>query len=51
MDLPAAGEDPLARKKLEKATTILQNVLCCVLVEAGQAERICRHLADAAESR
>src|SRR5829696_9042025 len=51
VDLPAAGEDPLARKKLEKAATILQNVLRCVFVETGKIERIRRHLADAAETR
>ena len=51
MDLPATRQFPLARKKLEKAATILQNVLRSVLVEARQTERIRGHLADAAETR
>src|ERR1051325_2600548 len=34
VDLPTARERPLARKKLEKATTILQNVLHRVVVKA-----------------
>ena len=51
MDLPTTGERPLARKKLEKAATILQNVLRGVIVEAGETERVRRHLADAAETR
>src|SRR5215208_5427819 len=49
--LPATGKNPLALKKLEKAATILQNVLGCVLVEACETQCIRRHLADAAETR
>src|SRR5689334_13140477 len=51
VDLPATSQRPLARKKLEKATAILQNVLRRVVVEAGKTERIRRHVADAAETR
>ena len=49
--LPTAGEGPLARKKLEKAATILQNVLRCVIVKACKIECIRRHVADAAQTR
>jgi hypothetical protein len=51
MDLPATSKGPLARKKLEKAATILQNVLRSVVVETGEAQRITRHVADAAQTR
>ena len=50
MDLPATGEGPLARKKLEKATPILQNVLRSIFVEPCKTQRIGRHIADAAET-
>jgi len=51
MDLPATREGPLARKKLEKAATILQNVLRSIVVESREAQRIRWHVADAAETR
>jgi hypothetical protein len=51
VDLPTTGEGPLARKKLEKAATILQNVLRRVVVEPGEAERVGRHFANTAETR
>ena len=40
MNLPATRKCPIARKKLEKAATILQNVLRRVVVETGEAQRI-----------
>jgi len=51
VDLPTTSQRPLARKKLEKAPAILQNVLRRVVMEAREAERIRRHVADAAETR
>src|ERR1043166_6615716 len=51
VNLPTTRQGPLARKKLEKATTILQNVLRRVVVKPGKTKRIRRHVADAAESR
>src|ERR1043165_5883089 len=51
VNLPATGEGPRARKKLEKATTILQNVLRRVVVKTGKAQRFVRHRADAALTR
>src|ERR1041385_1042862 len=51
VNLPAAGERPVAGKKLEKPAPILQNVLRSVVVEAGQTQRIGRHRTDAAETR
>ena len=50
MHLPATRERPLARKKLEKAATILQNVLRSIVVESREAQRVGRHVADAAET-
>ena len=50
MDLPASGQGPLAGKKLEKAAPILQNVLCGIFVEAGEAQRVVWHLTYAAEA-
>jgi hypothetical protein len=50
MHLPAAGEGPFARKKLEKAAAILQNVLRPIVVEPGKTQRIGRHIADAAKT-
>src|SRR5215813_10202021 len=43
VNLPATGERPVARKKLEKPATILQNVLRRVVVKAGEAQRAGRH--------
>ena len=51
VNLPATGEGPLARKKLEKAAAILQNVLGPVIVKTGEAQRILWHVADATETR
>src|SRR5689334_19181995 len=49
--LPATGERPLARKKLEKATAILQNVRGFIVVKTREAERILRHRANATVTR
>lgn len=49
MNLPTTRKGPLARKKLEKAATILQNVLRSIVVESREAQRVGRHVADAAE--
>src|ERR1044072_3931610 len=49
VNLPATSERPVSRKKLEKAATILQNVLCRVVIEARETKRIGGHFADAAE--
>ena len=51
MYLPATRERPLARKKLEKATAILQNVLRRIIVKTREAERILRHRTDATLTR
>src|SRR5689334_5504118 len=51
VNLPATGEGPSARKKLEKPAPILQNVLRRVVVETGEAQCGGRHRADAAETR
>src|ERR1041385_6595737 len=51
VNLPATCQRPVAGKKLEKPATILQNVLCRVVVETGETQRIERHRADAAETR
>src|SRR5688572_19427691 len=48
VDLPAAGQGPLARKELEKPATILQNVFRSVFIKAGEVERLFRHRACAA---
>ena len=50
MDLPTTREGPLARKKLEKAAAILQNVLRRVVVKTGQTQRVLRHCANAAKT-
>src|SRR6185369_44966 len=50
MHLPATSQGPLARKKLEKAAAILQNVLRSIVVEARETQRIARHFANAAET-
>src|SRR5688500_16068044 len=50
MDLPATREGPVAWNKLEKAATILQNVLRSIVIEPGETQRIRRHVADAAET-
>src|ERR1043165_1270807 len=47
MYLPATRQRPLARKQLEKATAILQNVLRSVVVKTREAERILRHWTNA----
>jgi hypothetical protein len=41
----------LARKKLEKAAAILQNVLCGVIVKTGEAQRTVWHVTNATETR
>ena len=51
VDLPATREGPLARKKLEKAAAILQNVLRHVIVKSGEAQRIVWHITDATQTR
>ena len=51
MDLPATRQCPVARKKLEKAATILQNVLRFVVIESGQTQSVSRHVASTAEAR
>src|ERR1043166_6324045 len=51
VNLPATGKRPVARKKLEKPATILQNVLRRVVVKTGEAQRAAWHRADAAETR
>jgi len=50
MDLPTPREGPIAWKKLEKAAAILQNVFCSIVVESGEAQRVRRHVANAAET-
>ena len=50
MDLPTTREGPIAWKKLEKATTILQNVLRSIVIEPGETQRVRRHMADATET-
>src|SRR5262245_47601883 len=50
MNLPAACEHPITRKKLEKATTILQNVLRFVVIESGETQRVLWHVANTTES-
>jgi len=49
--LPAAGQGPLSGKKLEKAATILQNVVRRVFVKAGQIKRVVGKGTDAAQPR
>src|SRR5260370_29392692 len=49
VNLPATCQGPSARKKLEKAATILQNVLRRVFVETSKTESVVRHGADAAD--
>ncbi len=54
VNLPAAGQRPLAREKLEKAPTILHNVVRRIFVKAGEVERATRigwHRTDAADAR
>jgi len=51
VNLPTTGQRPVPRKKLEKATAILQNVLRFVVVESGKTKRVLRHVANAAETR
>jgi hypothetical protein len=50
MDLPTTSERPIAGKKLEKPTTILQNVLRFVFIEPGEAQCSVGHWAHAAET-
>jgi hypothetical protein len=50
MDLPTAGQGPIAGKKLEKAATILQNVLRRIFIKPGKAERGLRHGANSSEA-
>src|SRR5687767_11914700 len=51
VNLPTTREGPLARKKLEKAAAILQNVLRYVVVKTGEAQRIVWHVTNATETR
>src|ERR1700686_1647467 len=51
MNLPAAGERPIAVEELEKTAPVFVNVLSGIFVKAGQVERGLRHRADAAQSR
>jgi hypothetical protein len=45
--LPTACQCPFAREELEKAATILQNVLRRIFVKAGKIQRILGHPANA----
>src|SRR6185295_114703 len=42
VNLPTTCQGPVPRKKLEKATAILQNVLRFVVVESGKTKRVLR---------
>ena len=49
VNLPAAGQRPIAVQELEKTTTILVNIFRGVFVKASQVERTVRHGTDAAQ--
>lgn len=51
VNLPAAGQRPVAVEELEKAAAVLVNVFGIVFIEAGEIQRVLRHGTDAAESR
>jgi len=51
VNLPAAGQGPIAGKEFEKTAAVFVNVFRDVFVKAGEIERVPGHRTDAAAPR